>query len=215
MPRDFHCGYAYPLTKKLLHKNLSLDESIQLILETGNRACPDPLWKKWEKLPFVTDVSHLERYMTRALIHPRRAPSKKIQVIWLGLLDVEEGFDIRGSSSWSKDPDDWEWWGNDDYFFSEDDPVPFKGGCLSSVMKAWTWDVMDLPRSKERLKCVASFFATLAYAGAVGQHFFKNAPKDIVLGERRDRWLAVGHPDAEYGIILGRRTKKGWEAFSK
>ena len=38
-----------------------------------------------------------------------------VEVLWFAMWDVTEWFTLRGSSSWSRDPEDWDWWYRDDY----------------------------------------------------------------------------------------------------
>jgi hypothetical protein len=36
-------------------------------------------------------------------------------VLWFAPHDVPKDLDLRGSSKWSRDPDDWQWFYHDDY----------------------------------------------------------------------------------------------------
>jgi hypothetical protein len=215
MPTDITVMDAYVSAKRILRENPPLDDGIGLILEEAHRLCPDPFWQECRQLDFYSDVERIQGWLRRAFTHPRNRPSSEVEILWLALLDVEEGFDLRGNSKWSKDSENWDWCAKDNYFFNEDDPPPRQGGCLSTVMERWTWGLMDYAETKPNLHHVGSWFATLAYAAVVGTHVFSTEPAEVVLGDRNERWFAVGHPDSEYGIILGRRTKTKWVPFEE
>jgi hypothetical protein len=205
--------------KKILYRNLSVEEGFDAILKECHRRHKEAYWDQCRKLPLQEDVEHIRAYLRKALTHSDR-PSKDVCVLWLGLHDCADRFNLRGSSEWSNDPDDWEWCGSDDYEFDENDDGGCMAGCGSQILEAWSDEFYDYIQGRYKkvpdgLYKLASSFASLTYAGLVAQNVFKTEPAELVLGGRKERWFAVGHPDSEYGIILGCRTAKGWVPFNE
>lgn len=204
--KDFSCADAYPLAKKILYRHPEVHDGIAEILRICSRRFPDPIWRKYEKLDYDKDIKAITGWFRDNLASiGKKGFSKKIEIMWLGLLDVEEGFRLRGSPTWSKDPENWEWYYHDRNL---DD-----GAYRSPIMREWTVELSDYADQKPGLRHIAAFFATLTYAGLVGENVFKNLPGKILLGDRKERWLAVGHPDSVYGVILGKRTMDGWVEY--
>lgn len=207
---------AYKWAESIIYKHAELEVGIQLILKKCSQESPSPFWAESEKLDFKEDIDRISAWLERAFTHPRNRPSDEIEFLTLALFDVEYGFQLVGSSRFlNSDLDEDELFTNDSYCFDEDDPVPEMAGCLSGVMRAWTYGLMDRTAGNGRFQHVGSWFATMAYAGVVGEHFFKSAPSELVLGGRSHRWFAVGSPEGGYKIILGQRTKEKWIPYKR
>jgi hypothetical protein len=211
--REVSMSDVYKWAKQILYKHPTPKHGVELILKRCQHVVHNPFWSSCREWDFETDRIRIREWLFRALTHPRRRPKKDITILWLGLHDVEDRFDLRGSNKWSKDPEDWGWCAQDDYCFYEDDPPQLMAGCGSKIMEGWC---SEMPESVTKLKNahqMGSWFATLVYAALLGEEFFRIEAGEVILGTRSERWLAVGHPDSEYGIILGRRTKTKWIPF--
>ncbi len=206
---------VYKWAKQILYKHPEPARGIELILKRCHKVAPNRFWKSCNEWDYETDSKLIREWLFRAMTHPRKRPTDDIAILWIGLHDVEERFDLRGSRSWSKDPNDWEWCARDTYCFDEDDPSPTMAGCSSRVMSGWVSEMPEAVSKRKNAPNMGSWFATLVYAALIGEEFFRKQASDVVLGARKERWLAVGHPDSEYGIILGRRTKTKWFPYKE
>jgi hypothetical protein len=145
----------------------------------------------------------------------RLAPSEAVEVLFIALEDVPYSFDLRGSASWSRDPDDWEWWFHDDY----------SGPQFASQIMKFAFERSEVhdevqPRQNRRGKDAASnseevveMFFSLGYFGLLVRELIRNKETTQMLGNRPSRWFVIGHPDAVYGIILGKLSRSRWQTF--
>jgi hypothetical protein len=70
-----------------------------LLAYCGQR-CPHSIWEDMARLDYAGDVAGMQQWLDRQLpIH------NAVQVLWFAMWDVTTGFDLRGSTSWSRDPE--------------------------------------------------------------------------------------------------------------
>jgi len=145
----------------------------------------------------------------------REYPSSNVEVLFLALDDVPFGFDLRGSTKWSHDPDDWQWWYDDDYLGPH-----FVSQIMQLALERAEFYDDTKPQKQLRIKYAASnswevveMFFSLGYFGLLVRELIRNTDNARILGQCSSRWFVIGHPDAVYGIIMGKLTRSRWQTF--
>ncbi len=126
-------------------------------------------------------------------------------------MDVTTGFALRGSTSWSCDPEDWEWSYQDDFDAGGYEP-PILVQMHELAREVDDPDAEDPPEDgvfELNDLCLSLGFVSLAAVDALKA--FEAASQ---LGRKDELWAVSGQPDAEYGIILGRLTDTGFQPFA-
>lgn len=181
----------------------SLAEGMERLVEYCRQRYPDPVWHDMLRLDYAGCVGAMQTWFSGQLPIPER-----VQVIWFALWDVTTGFDLRGSSSWSRDPEDWDWWYHDDFSF---------GSYGSPVMNAMNElarraeDPEEGPDVEGGVWELMDSVLTLGYVSLAATHIMRRIDSAGVLGSREELWVVTGHPDALHGIVLGRLTPAGFE----
>ena len=62
---------------------------------------------------------------------------------------------------------------------------------------------------------VVEMFFSLGYFGLLARELIRRADNSLLLGNRSSRWFVIGHPDAVYGIVMGKVTKSRWQIFHR
>src|SRR5688572_16563745 len=105
--------HVYPALKSILQSRAQFRGGVQRLLETCRAHCPDPVWDTIAEFDYDAECKRLIRWYSRSV--GRKPPPDNIEVIWIAPHDVPTGFNLRGSSKWSRDPKDWQWCCHDDY----------------------------------------------------------------------------------------------------
>lgn len=193
-------------TNHILSHHSTMPERFAALVAYCDDRCPHPIWEKMASLEYAEDVAGMQRWLEQQL--PVR---DAVQVLWFAMWDVTTGFDLRGSTSWSRDPEDWEWWYRDD----------FSGGSYQShvleQMHALASEVEDpeKPTADDGVWELTDLYLTLGYISLAAAEILDRLDADALLGDRRELWAVSGHPDMVYGIILGRVTQTGFKAFDR
>jgi hypothetical protein len=57
---------------------------------------------------------------------------------------------------------------------------------------------------------VVEMYFSLGYYGLLLCETLRKFDPAQFLGTRAERWFTIGHPDSEYGIIMGQLTRSQW-----
>jgi hypothetical protein len=172
-----------------------------------------PLWDELAASDFEGELNRLCNWWPAPKV--RDFPSDDVEVLFIALEDVPYSFELRGSKNWSRDPGNWNWWYDNDYF-----GPTFKSTIMRFALDRSEIHDRDVPLLKRNRKHapansdeVVEMYFSLGYYGLLVREFIRNVDKSRILGNRDGRWLVIGHPDAVYGIILGKLTRARWLPF--
>jgi hypothetical protein len=206
---------AYPAAKSLLQSRCSYKSGINRLLDECQTQFPSPLWDELAQRDYSREYQRFERWWPKR--SARGYPPESIEVLFIALEDFPLGCTLRGSSKWSRDPEDWQWWFDDDYF------GPYYRSEIMAVAlgRAEHHDQLASSRKTGRRRkggasCseeVVEMFFSLGLFGLLTRNLIRSVPAADLLGRRANRWFVLGHPDALYGIILGKQTRTRWESF--
>lgn len=193
------------VVKEIVATSSGVREGVDRLLEYLCQRRPHAVWRRMAKLDYESDVQAIQKWFIAQFPIPNA-----VAVLWFAFWDVTEGFDLRGSTKWSQNPEDWEWWYHADY-----DAKSYESSVLVGMHelasevenpevvhpKGGVWDLME-------------YLLTIGYVSLAAAQVFRYADPCQILGRRDDRWLVTGFPDAIYGIIVGRVTVNGFEPFT-
>ncbi len=196
---------SYRLIEQVVAQHPNLPDGMAALVEHCAQRYPHPIWDETARIDYSSDVNAMQAWFLDQLPIP-----EPVEVVWFALWDVATGFDLRGSTSWSRDPEDWDWWYHDD----------FQAGSYESRVLE---DMHDLARQVEDpeegpdvpggvWELTESLLA-LGYVSLAAVHVLRSVDVAAVLAGRQERSAVSGFPDAVYGIILGRLTPTGFELF--
>jgi hypothetical protein len=195
------------VVKDIIATSSSVREGVERLLAYFEQRHPHPVWKRMAALDYEGDAGAIQAWFVGQLPFP-----EAVEVLWFAFWDETEGFDLRGSTTWSKDPENWDWWYSDD----------FRGQSYESAvlvqMHALAREVEDptvFPHPKGGVWDLMEYLLTIGYIGLVGAQVFRNTDRRQLLGGRDERWCVTGFPDAVYGIIVGRVTNDGFVPFNQ
>ena len=196
---------GYGVIKQVLSLNSALPEGMAALLRYCKQRYPHPVWEETARLDYAADAWAMQTWFLEQL-----PIADSVKVVWFALWDVPTGLNLRGSSSWSRDPEDWEWWYDDD----------FEAGSYESPVLA---EMLELARQVEDPEEapdvpggvweLTEMVLTLGYVSLAAVQVMRNVEAVEVVGSRQELWAVSGFPDALYGIILGRLTSAGFEPF--
>ena len=178
-------------------------EGMGRLLDHCAQRYPHPVWKEMRRLDYVDATEAMQGWFLERLPIPAR-----VQVLWFALWDMTTGFDLRGSSRWSRDPDDWEWWYHDDFYAGSHESRPLE---QMHELARRVEDPDDGPDVEGGVWELMDDVLTLGYISLAAQQIMRGL--DAGAFEADDELAVVsGFPDAGYGLILGRLTDTGFEA---
>jgi hypothetical protein len=177
-----------------------------LLAYLGER-CPHAVWEDMASLDYAGDVERMQRWIEGQL--PIRGD---VQVLWFAMGDETTTFDLRGSSVWSRDPDDWDWWYEDDFAGGTYQPPVLE---QMHALARGVEDPDEEPTADDGVWELTDFCLTLGYVSVAAAQILGMCDAGSVLGDRSELWVVSGHPDMLYGIILGRLTLRGFEPFGR
>jgi hypothetical protein len=179
-------------------------DGVGRLLEYFKLRHPHPVWRRMAALDFDADAESIRDWFVDQFPFP-----DTLAVCWFAFWDVTTGFDLRGASDWSEDPEDWEWWYHDDYH----------GDAYESPVLAAMHELVDdaeAERVRGGVADLTEFLLTIGYVGLVAGQVFREVDRRRLLGRRDERWVVTGFPDAVYGAIVGRVTAAaGFEPFGR
>jgi hypothetical protein len=158
------------------------------------------------ELDYEGETASIQRWLVRQLPQAR-----SVEVFWFAFWDVTVGFELRGASQWSRDPEDWEWWYHDD--FHGDD---FESDVLNR-MHSLAASVDDPTKSRRKEGGVwelMDYLLTIGYVGLAAAQAFRQTDPHQLLDGHKERWVVTGFPDAVYGLIVGKVTPQGFSPFN-
>src|SRR5262245_50147113 len=100
-----------PVVKEVIANASGVRDGIDRLLRYFNERCPHPIWKEMAALDYEADVAAIQSWLESQYPFP-----EAVEVLWFALWDVADGFNLGGSTHWSKDPEGWEWWYDNDYW---------------------------------------------------------------------------------------------------
>lgn len=202
MDDDIHGGAA---VKRILSGSFDLPDGMEALLGYCRRRYRHAAWDEMAALDYAADARAMGNWFRGQLPIP-----DAVQVLWFALWDVVEGFDLRGSTSWSGDPDDWEWWYHDDF-----DAGGRASAVLASMLAvaARAEDPNEGPDVPGGVYELTEMVLSLGYVSLAALQIMQAVDPAELLGGRQELWAVSGHPDAEDGIILGRITQAGVERY--
>lgn len=203
---------AYPQAKLLLQSRVGFAGGIKKLLDQAREDFPSALWEELAGQDFQAEYERFAKWW------PGRKsdcfPEDDIEVLFQGLEDVPYGFDLRGSSTWSRDSEDWKWWYDDELIASSyrSEVMTFALDRAESYDKEAERQWYEDDRAETAFEVVEMLFSLGLY-GLLMREFIRRADRELLLGGRADRWFVLGHPDALHGIILGRATRNRWQTY--
>lgn len=200
-------GVLYPAVKEVLQSRLGFGGGVTKALDLCRTHCPHPSWDEVAALDFDAERERMLRFWRDV---SRRPPPEPVDVLWIAPHDLPTSFNLRGSSRWSRDPDDWKWFYEDDY-----QGPTYESRVLRRAAEM-TESEEPVPKGNRPAsdpETVVSLFFSLVLYGLGTKEAARAADGSGLLGGRTDRWFVVGHPDAVYGVILGRLSPRGWHGF--
>lgn len=210
----YHDKFAYPVAKELLqsrHGRRTIDE----LLETCSQHYPSPLWEELQKCDYHGESKAFQHWWSKEV--RKNFPRTDVEVLFIALEDVPYSCTLRGSTKWSRDPNDWEWWYDDNY-----NGPQFRSTIMAYALeRAEIHDTDATIRVRKRIKPdaagsayeVIEMFYSLVLYGWLMRDLVRTLDVSKLLGKRPSRWVVIGHPDAVYGIILGRQTRSRWITY--
>lgn len=203
---------AYPQAKLLLQSRRGFAGGVKELLKQAAEDFPSSLWEEVTAQDFEAESQRFAEWWPRK--ENESFPRDDIEVLFLGLEDVPYGCDLRGSSTWSRDPEDWDWWYNDELLGTSyrSEIMSFALDRAEALDKEAERQWFEDDRAETSFEVVEMFFSLGLY-GLLMRELIRQADRKLLLGGRSDRWVVLGHPDAEYGIILGRATQTRWQTF--
>jgi hypothetical protein len=194
-----------PVVKDVIATAQGVRQGIDRLLRYFNERCPHPIWNEMVALDYEADVAAIQSWLESHYPFP-----EAVEVLWFAFWDVTDGFNLRGSTHWSKDPEDWEWWYEDDFRGKR------YGSPVLEQMHALARRVDDpviFPRKKNGVWDLTDYLLTIGYVGLAVAQVCRSTDRRRLLGGRSERWVVTGFPDAVYGIIVGKVTPDGFEPF--
>jgi hypothetical protein len=205
--------HAYPAAKTLIQLPVDYRTGMKALLDQCRADYASPLWDELAACDYEAELNRITDWWPTP--RHRESPADDIEVLFIALEDVPYSFDLRGNANWSRDSENWEWW----YDHSYSGPR-FKSKIMEYAFeRSEIHDRANPPKGRfgehapDNSYEVVEMFFSLAYFGLLVQEFVRNSDRSRILGNRFDRWFVVGHPDAVYGIIMGKLTRSQWHPF--
>jgi hypothetical protein len=156
-------------------------------------------------IDYEGDADGIQRWFAAQLPFP-----DEVEVLWFAFWDVTDGFDLRGSTKWSRDPENWEWWYHDDFRGdSYQSPALIEMHDFARAVE----DPARQPKAKGGVWDLTEYLLTIGYVSLAAAQVFRDTSRRQLLGGRKERWVVTGFPDAVYGLIVGRLTADGFQPF--
>lgn len=204
---------AYPAAKELLQSRFGYRSGITRLIDQCRSDYPSPFWDELAECDYDAELNRLVGWWP-APQNPDH-PSDAVEVLFIALEDLPYSFKLRGSTTWSRDPEDWQWWYNDDYSGPQ-----FKSQIMDFAFEQSEIHDQAKPAKNRRRKNAATnsyevveMFFSLGYFGFLVRELIRSTGTAKILGNRLSRWFVIGHPDAVYGIIMGRLTRSRWQTY--
>jgi hypothetical protein len=194
------------VVKDTIATSSSVREGVDRLLDYFQKRHPNAVWQKMANLDYEADVKDIQEWFAAQLPFP-----DSVEVLWLAFWDETVGFDLRGATRWSQDPENWDWWFHDD-FHGKSYESPILAGMHTLARKV---ENPEYPTPKGGVWDLTEFLFTIGYVGLVAAQVFRSIDQQKLLGGRAERWVVTGFPDAVYGIIVGRITAGGFVPFEK
>lgn len=194
------------VVKNIIATSCGVREGVDRLLQYFQQRHANRVWKRMSDLNYEADVKSMRKWFSAQLPFP-----DAVEVLWFAFWDVTEGFDLRGATKWSKHPEQWDWWYEDDFRGdSYESPVLARMHELArevedpefAAPKGGVWDLTE-------------YLLTIGYVGLAAAELFRITDRRQLLGGRDERWVVTGFPDAVYGVIIGRVTRNGFEPFQQ
>ena len=99
----------YEELKQIVARGSDVSDGMAALLASCRERYPDPTWDLIGGLDYRGAAEDLRAWLLEQTI------PDPVEVIWFAMWDVTTGFDLRGSTSWSRDPENWDWWFHDDF----------------------------------------------------------------------------------------------------
>ena len=191
----------------VLRRELGVTDGMQALLSHCNDTAPNRVWEEMAALDYEGGVNDIRAWLLQ------RAPiGDDVEVLWFAMWDVTTGFDLRGSTSWSRDPEDWEWWYHDDFN---------AGSCTPPILDAMhalargaddpDGDADEDAGDGQGVYGLTDLLLTLAFVSLAAVQILRGLGGPRALGREEGLWAVSGHPDEVHGMILGRLSEDGFE----
>jgi hypothetical protein len=204
---------AHRAAKKLLQSSGTLRFRIERALSACQSQYASPLWAELLDCDYAGEMRRYRKWWSKEV--RANFPGTDVEVLFIALQDLPVGFTLRGSTEWSRDPNDWAWWYHDNYR-----GPGFESSIMSIEMAFARAEIhdqrsvqCDIPdKAKNSWEVLEQYFSLVLY-GSLTLELIRTCPRQWFMGQRRIRWFVIGHPDALYGIILGKLTPSRWFAY--
>ena len=204
----YEANYVYPALKAILQSRMRFDSGIDRLLTTCREHCPDPVWDSIAQYDYTGEANTFTSWYADNLAF--NAPPDDVEVLWFAPQDIPKDLDLRGSSKWSRDPDDWQWFYRDDYAGPS-----YESRVVTDAYWLSDYEGLVPKRSSpaNHPQEVVELLYSLGVYGLCAGELVRSVEASAILGNRSSRWIVVGHPDSVYGVILGKLTRSRWHTF--
>ena len=164
--QDLYLGTcAYPAAKQLIQSRLGYRSGIRALIDQCRTDCPSKLWDELAGCDYDAELERLIDWWP--MPRQRGSPTDDVEVLLIALEDLPYRFSLRGNAKWSRDPEDWQWWYEDDYAGPQ-----FSSQVMSLALERAEVHDQAQPRKRRRRKDAAGdayevveMFVSLGYFG--------------------------------------------------
>jgi hypothetical protein len=204
----YEATHVYPALKTILQSRLQFRAGVERLLDTCREHCPDSAWDTIADYDYTAELDRFTRWYSDNVAC--NVPPNDVEVLWFAPHDIPTDLDLRGSSKWSRDPEDWQWFYHDDY-----DGPSYTSKLVTEAY--WLTDYEGIvPKRTSPANHpheVVEFVYSLGIYGLCVRELVRSVDASAILGNRSSRWLVIGHPDSVYGVILGTLTRSRWQTY--
>ena len=190
--------------KRVVADHHSVSDGMAALISDCEHRSRHAAWDQLRGLDYEEAATDLRAWLLEKAPIPDR-----VEVVWFAMWDVTTGFDLRGSTSWSRDPEDWEWWFRDDFEAGSYEP-PILIQMHDLARQADDPDAEE-PQDEGVFE-LTDIWLSLGFVSLAAVDALRRLETPSRLGRLAELWAVSGHPDEVYGIILGGLTEAGFES---
>jgi hypothetical protein len=194
---SFDIAKAADYTEQIVKSASSVGAGMSQLLGYCESNLPNSVWANIRQLDFEGDTAKLRTWLEKVL--SSEPPSAEINVFWFGLFNpVRNGganSDLYISGSTKFDPEDetgdWAIWDDNSY-------LPESRYANSHLLK----EIYRLV-SKTEVAAEGEYILCLGFAGLAVKQIVKLLSKELLLGDRERRDIAVGFDSGDFILLEG------------
>jgi hypothetical protein len=189
----FNFAGAYEFVERTVESRNGVVDGMTDLIGYCEKKKPNVVWKKIRKLNFRDDVERLQEWLVEVLT--MEPPANEIKAFWFGLFNpvLDDGrvsccLYVSGSTRFNEV--DWACWRDDSY-------VPDGRYADSKVLD----EIYSLTNEKG-VGDIGEYVLCQGYACLAVKHLCETIPKELLLGSKGKRSVAVGF-DSGDEILIG------------